>query len=64
MELIQQRHAGAETLADPEGRVLGRVVAPRPGPVVGRASGTVYLDRPLRPSGAGRCEERGYRPRR
>ena len=39
----------AETLADPDGRPLGRVVAPRPGPVVGRASGTVYLVRQPRP---------------
>ena len=35
----------AEMLADPEGQPLGRVVAPRPGPVIGRASGTVYLNR-------------------
>lgn len=39
----------AETLADPDGRPLGRVVAPRPGPVVGRASGTIYLIRQPRP---------------
>jgi hypothetical protein len=35
----------AEMLTDPEGQPLGRVTAPRPGPVVGRASGTVYLNR-------------------
>ncbi len=34
-----------ELLADPDGYPLGRVIAPRPGPVVGRASGTVYLNR-------------------
>lgn len=38
----------AELLADPEGQPLGRIVAPRPGPVIGRASGTVYLGRPAR----------------
>ncbi len=36
----------AEELVDPLGRPLGRVVDPRPGPVIGRASGTVYLVRP------------------
>jgi hypothetical protein len=40
----------AEMLADPEGRPLGPVVAPRPGPVIGRASGTVYLNRQPRPT--------------
>jgi hypothetical protein len=40
----------AEVLADPEGRPLGRVLAPRPGPVIGRASGTVYLYRQPRPT--------------
>ena len=40
----------AEVLADPEGRPLGRVLAPRPGPVIGRASGTVYLCRQPRPA--------------
>ncbi|MGH7515977.1 MAG: hypothetical protein ACREOC_00700 [Gemmatimonadales bacterium] len=38
----------AEELADPHGRLLGRVVAPRPGPVTGRARGTVYLIRQAR----------------
>ena len=42
-----------ETLHTPEGRPLGRVVAPRPGPVVGRAAGTVYLTRtPHVPAGS------------
>ena len=40
----------AEMLADPRGKPLGRVMAPKPGPVVGRASGTVYLMRPIRPA--------------
>jgi hypothetical protein len=40
----------AELLADPRGKPLGRVMAPKPGPVVGRASGTVYLMRPIRPA--------------
>jgi hypothetical protein len=39
----------AEMLAGPDGRPLGPVVAPRPGAVIGRASGTVYLNRQPRP---------------
>jgi hypothetical protein len=50
-----------ETLHTPEGKPLGRVVAPRPGPVVGRAAGTVYLTRtPRVPAGSARCPRRRY----
>jgi hypothetical protein len=45
MEPMNATPPRAETLSDPDGRPLGRVVAPRPGPVIGRASGTVYLVR-------------------
>jgi hypothetical protein len=38
-----------EMLTGPDGQPLGQLVAPRPGPVVGRASGTVYLNRQPRP---------------
>ena len=40
------------TLHNHEGRPLGRLMAPRPGPVIGRAAGTVYLMRMPRGSGA------------
>lgn len=53
----------AEDLADPQGQPLGRVLQPRPGPVIGRARGTVYLIRqpgvPLRPSAAGETRYTG-----
>jgi hypothetical protein len=48
-----------ETLHTPEGEPLGRVVAPRPGPVVGRSAGTVYLTRtPRGPAGSGSSPRR------
>ena len=47
MEQTNPTPPRAETLAGPDGRPLGRVMAPKPGPVVGRASGTVYLNRQL-----------------
>jgi hypothetical protein len=40
------------TLHNLEGRLLGSLVAPRPGPVIGRAAGTVYLVRMPRGSAA------------
>jgi hypothetical protein len=50
-----------ETLHTPEGKPLGRVVAPRPGPVVGRAAGTVYLTRtPRAPAGSAPRPRRRY----
>ena len=61
-QAVERRDAPhpVETLHTPEGKPLGRVVAPRPGPVIGRAAGTVYLRRTPGGSAApGFCPERG-----
>ena len=58
MESLQEP-LGAELLWDPHGEPLGRVVAPRPGPVVGRASGTVYLVRQPEPPAPRPADRRG-----
>jgi hypothetical protein len=55
----RDRQPAVETLHNLEGRPLGRLVAPRPGPVIGRAAGTMYL---MRTPGA--SEARGFGERR
>lgn len=61
MEPTKAAELPARMLDDPDGKPLGRVMAPRPGPVVGRASGTVYLVRSWRATGSAALPpERGY----
>ena len=45
MERTVRGQVPLQTLHGPDGRPLGRLVAPRAGPLVGRDSGTIYLVR-------------------